>query len=102
MAISRMPLFLYSTLTVSFVILFALPALTAACIFLELDRRWGTHFFAIPNGGDTFLWQQLFWFFGHPWVYVIFLPATGMISLIIPVFSRPPSSAIPSSRLLLC
>lgn len=88
MAISRMPLFLYSTLTVSFVILFALPALTAACIFLELDRRWGTHFFGIANGGDTFLWQQLFWFFGHPWVYVVFLPATGMLSLIIPVFSR--------------
>jgi cytochrome c oxidase subunit 1/cytochrome c oxidase subunit I+III len=88
MAISRMPLFLYSTLTISFVILFALPALTTACIFLELDRRWGTHFFGIVNGGDTFLWQQLFWFFGHPWVYVIFLPATGMLSMIIPTFSR--------------
>ena len=95
MAISRMPLFLYSTLTISFVILFALPALTAACIFLELDRRWGTHFFAIAGGGDTFLWQQLFWFFGHPWVYVIFLPATGMISLIIPVFSRRPIVGYP-------
>lgn len=88
MAISRMPLFLYSTLTISFVILFALPALSAACIFLELDRRWGTHFFSIANGGSTFLWQQLFWFFGHPWVYVIFLPATGMLSMVIPVFSR--------------
>jgi cytochrome c oxidase subunit 1/cytochrome c oxidase subunit I+III len=95
MAISRMPLFLYSTLTVSFVILFALPSLTAACIFLELDRRWGTHFFGIANGGDTFLWQQLFWFFGHPWVYVIFLPATGMISLIIPVFCRRPIVGYP-------
>jgi len=90
MAISRMPLFAYSTLTISFVILFALPALTAACIFLELDRRWGTHFFGVSGGGDIFLWQQLFWFFGHPWVYVIFLPATGMISLIIPVFARRP------------
>jgi cytochrome c oxidase subunit I len=88
MAISRMPLFLYSTLTVSFVILFALPSLTANCIFLELDRRWGTHFFQTAGGGSTFLWQQLFWFFGHPWVYVIFLPATGMLSLIVPVFSR--------------
>lgn len=88
MAISRMPLFLYSTLTVSGTILFALPALTACCIFLELDRRWGTHFFKIAGGGDIFLWQQLFWFFGHPWVYVIFLPATGMLSLIIPVFAR--------------
>ncbi|MEG9437910.1 cytochrome c oxidase subunit I [Edaphobacter sp. HDX4] len=95
MAISRMPLFLYSTLTISFVILFALPALTAACIFLELDRRWGTHFFGIANGGSTFLWQQLFWFFGHPWVYVIFLPATGMLSMIVPVFSRRPVVGYP-------
>ncbi|HEY4010396.1 MAG TPA: cytochrome c oxidase subunit I [Acidobacteriaceae bacterium] len=95
MAISRMPLFLYSTLTISTVILFALPALTADCIFLELDRRWGTHFFKIAGGGDIFLWQQLFWFFGHPWVYVIFLPATGMLSLIIPVFSRRPIVGYP-------
>jgi cytochrome c oxidase subunit I len=95
MAISRMPLFLYSTLTISFVILFALPALTVACVFLELDRRWGTHFFDIAAGGIPTLWQQLFWFFGHPWVYVIFLPATGMISLIIPVFSRRPIVGYP-------
>ena len=95
MAVSKMPLFLYSTLTISFVILFALPALTAACIFLELDRRWGTHFFQFASGGDTYLWQQLFWFFGHPWVYVIFLPATGMISLIIPVFARRPIVGYP-------
>ncbi|HEV2325986.1 MAG TPA: cbb3-type cytochrome c oxidase subunit I [Terracidiphilus sp.] len=90
MAISRMPLFLYSTLTASLDVVFALPALSAACIFLELDRHWGTHFFGVADGGSTFLWQQLFWFFGHPWVYVIFLPATGMISLIIPVLSRRP------------
>ena len=88
MAISRMPLFLYSTGTVSFVVIFSLPALSAALIFLELDRRWGTHFYKIADGGTIFLWQQLFWFFGHPWVYVIFLPATGMLSLIIPVFAR--------------
>ena len=90
MAISRMPLFLYSTLTASLDVVFALPALSAACIFLELDRRYGTHFFSVAGGGSTFLWQQLFWFFGHPWVYVIFLPATGMMSLIIPVFARRP------------
>lgn len=90
MAVSRMPLFLYSTLTASLDVVFALPALSAACIFLELDRHWGTHFYTVSGGGSTFLWQQLFWFFGHPWVYVIFLPATGMISLIIPVFSRRP------------
>jgi cytochrome c oxidase subunit I len=95
MSISRMPLFLYSTLTVSFVTLFSLPALTTACVFMELDRRWGTHFFQISGGGDPVLWQQLFWFFGHPWVYIIFLPATGMISLIVPVFSRRPIVGYP-------
>ncbi|HTK29672.1 MAG TPA: cytochrome c oxidase subunit I [Vicinamibacterales bacterium] len=90
MSISRMPLFFYSTLTVSASIIFALPALTAACLFLELDRQWGTHFFDVNRGGSVLLWQQLFWFFGHPWVYVIFLPATGMISMIVPTFARRP------------
>ena len=90
MAISKMPLFLYSTLTVSVVTIFSLPALSAANIFLELDRQWGTHFFDVARGGDALLWQQVFWFFGHPWVYIVFLPATGMVSLIIPVFSRRP------------
>lgn len=90
MAISRMPLFLYSSLTVSVVVLFSLPSLSAAVIFLELDRRYGTHFYGIANGGSTFLWQQLFWFFGHPWVYVIFLPATAIVSMILPVFARRP------------
>ena len=90
MAVSKMPLFLYSTLTVSFVTIFSLPSLTVANIFLELDRRWATHFFDVAKGGDVVLWQHLFWFFGHPWVYIVFLPATGMISLIVPVFSRRP------------
>lgn len=90
MAISKMPLFLYSTLTISCTIIFAMPPLTLACVFMELERRWGMHFFGIASGGNPLLWQQLFWFFGHPWVYVIFLPATGMISIIIPVFSRRP------------
>ncbi len=95
MSISKMPLFLYSTLTVSFVTVFALPALTVANIFLELDRRWATHFFDFARGGTPLLWQQLFWFFGHPWVYIIFLPATGMISMIVPVFSRRPIVGYP-------
>jgi cytochrome c oxidase subunit 1/cytochrome c oxidase subunit I+III len=68
----------------------ALPALTAASIFLELDRRWGTHFFDTERGGSSLLWQHTFWFFGHPWVYIIFLPATGMISMLLPVFARRP------------
>src|SRR4029079_14221080 len=90
MAVSRMPLFFYSTLTVSISIVLSLPALTAALIFLELDRQGGTHFYDVAHGGSVLMWQQLFWFFGHPWVYVIFLPATGMISMLLPVFSRRP------------
>jgi len=90
MAISKMPLFLYSTGTISVVSVFAMPALTAANLALELDRRWATHFFDVAHGGNVLLWQQLFWFFGHPWVYIVFLPATGMISMILPTFSRRP------------
>jgi heme/copper-type cytochrome/quinol oxidase subunit 1 len=95
MTVSRMPLFLYSTLTISITIIFSLPALTVACVCLELDRRWGTHFFELRGGGFPLLWQQLFWFFGHPWVYVVFLPATGMISMLLPVFSRRPIVGYP-------
>jgi cytochrome c oxidase subunit I+III len=90
MTLSRMPLFMYSTGTTSFAVIFSLPALTVACVFLELERRWGFHFFAPAQGGNPLLWQHLFWFFGHPWVYVIFLPATGMISMLLPVFARRP------------
>lgn len=95
MSINKMPLFCYSTMTISFAILFSSPALTACTVFLELDRRWGTHFYHFAEGGNPVLWQQLFWFFGHPWVYVIFLPATGIVSMIIPVFSRRPIVGYP-------
>jgi cytochrome c oxidase subunit I len=90
MTISRMPLFMYSTATTSALVILALPALTAACVFLELQRNWGLHFFDAAYGGSPLLWQHLFWFFGHPWVYVIFLPATGMVSMIVPVMARRP------------
>lgn len=90
MSVDRMPLFLWSTTTTQFVILFSLPSLTAALLLLELDRLWGFHFYGSTFAGDPLLWQQLFWFFGHPWVYIIFLPATGMISMILPVFCRRP------------
>lgn len=95
MTISKMPLFLYSTLTISFSIVLSLPSLTVACVFLELDRRWGFHFFDVAHGGAPLLWEQLFWIFGHPWVYVVFLPATGMVSMLIPVFSRRPIVGYP-------
>ncbi|HEX4339948.1 MAG TPA: cytochrome c oxidase subunit I [Polyangiaceae bacterium] len=90
MAIQRMPLFMYSTMTTSALSVLALPALSVACIFLELDRQWGTHFFDASRGGSPLLWQHSFWFFGHPWVYVVFLPATGMVSMLLPVFARRP------------
>jgi heme/copper-type cytochrome/quinol oxidase subunit 1 len=90
MSLSKMPLMLWSTLTTSSMIVLSLPPLTAACVMLELDRRYGTHFFDPANGGSATLWQHLFWAFGHPWVYIVFLPATGMISMILPVFSRRP------------
>jgi cytochrome c oxidase subunit I len=95
MSLGRMPLMAYSTLSASVSAVLALPALTAACLMLELDRRWGTHFFDVSHGGSALLWQQLFWFFGHPWVYIIFLPATGMVSMLLPVFSRRPIVGYP-------
>ncbi len=95
MSINKMPLLCYSTGTISFALIFALPALTVDLVFLELDRHWGTHFFKVSGGGNVLMWQQLFWFFGHPWVYVIFIPAMGMLSMIIPVFSRRPIVGYP-------
>ena len=90
MTFDKMPLLMYSTGTTSVLAVLALPALTAACIFLLLDRQWGTHFFDTRLGGSPVLWQHLFWFFGHPWVYIIFLPATGMISVMLPAYARRP------------
>ena len=90
MTISRMPLFLWSSLTMSFAVVFSMPALNVALVMLELERRWHFPFFDHRFGGSPLLWQHLFWVFGHPWVYILFLPATGMLSMIIPVFSRRP------------
>jgi len=90
MSIDRMPLFLWSSLTMSVSVVFAIPALTAALVLLELERQWQFVFFDPQLGGSPLLWQHLFWVFGHPWVYIIFLPATGMLSMIIPTFSRRP------------
>jgi cytochrome c oxidase subunit I+III len=90
MSIDRMPLFLWSSLTVSVSVVFAMPPLTVALGFLELERHWGFVFFKTARGGSPLLWQHLFWVFGHPWVYIVFLPATGMLSMIIPTFCRRP------------
>src|SRR5213080_3681759 len=90
MTINRMPLFTWMTLVTAFLLLFAIPSLTAASVLILLDRHLGTHFYQAASGGDPLLWQHLFWSFGHPEVYILILPAFGMISEILPVFSRKP------------
>jgi len=90
MTLDRIPLFVWSMLVMSFLIIFAMPAVMVASTMLILDRLVGTHFFNPAEGGDSLLWQHLFWFFGHPEVYIIFIPATGMVSSIIVAFARRP------------
>ena len=95
MSLDRMPIFVWGTLTTSFAVLAATPALTVACAFLYLDRRAGTRFYDAAAGGSALLWQHLFWSFGHPWVYIVVLPAMGMISDLIPTFCRRPLVGYP-------
>jgi cytochrome c oxidase subunit I+III len=90
MTLARMPLFVWSMLVTSFMVIFAMPAVMLSSTFLIADRLVGTHFYNVAEGGDALLWQHLFWFFGHPEVYIIFLPALGMVSSIIETFSRRP------------
>jgi heme/copper-type cytochrome/quinol oxidase subunit 1 len=88
MTMSRLPLFIWSEIVTAIMIVLSFPSLTVAIIFLELERKWGFHFYDPSGGGDPLLWQHLFWFFGHPIVYIWFIPATGVISSIVPVFAR--------------
>jgi cytochrome c oxidase subunit I+III len=88
MSLNRMPLFCFAFLAVAFALLFALPSLSVATLFLELDRQLGFHFYDSAQGGDPLLWQNLFWIFGHPEVYIIILPAFGIATSIIPAFSH--------------
>ena len=93
MSINRIPLFCWAVLGTSLAIVFAIPALTAASGLLELDRLFGFRIFDLSAGGNPVLWQHLFWIFGHPDVYIIFLPAVGIVSTIVPTFARRPMVA---------
>src|SRR5678816_194221 len=90
MSLNRIPLFVWSMLVMSFMIIFAMPWVATASQMLAMDRLLDTHFFNQAEGGDPILWQHMFWFFGHPEVYIIFIPATGIVSTIISTFSRRP------------
>jgi cytochrome c oxidase subunit I+III len=91
MTLDRIPVFVWAMLVTSFLVIMAMPAIMIASTSLILDRLVGTHFFNPAEGGDVLLWQHLFWFFGHPEVYIIFLPAAGMVSTMIEPFARRPA-----------
>ncbi len=91
MTLARIPLFVWSQVITSFMVIFAMPAVMLASSFLMSDRLVSTQFFNPAEGGDALLWQHLFWFFGHPEVYIIFVPALGIISEIVATFAGRPA-----------
>jgi len=95
MTLMKMPVFTWMALVTQFLLLFAIPVLTAAQFLLLFDRLFDAKFFDVASGGDPLLWEHLFWIFGHPEVYIMILPAFGLISQIIPVFSRKPIFGYP-------
>ncbi len=86
----RLPLFCWAMLTQSILLIISLPVIAGAVTLLLTDRHFGTHFYDATNGGSPILWQHLFWFFGHPEVYILVLPGFGVISEVLPVFARKP------------
>ncbi len=95
MTLMRMPVFVWMTLVANFLLLFAMPVITVALFLLMFDRKFGANFFNPAAGGDPVLWQHLFWLFGHPEVYILILPAMGIVSEILPTFSRKPLFGYP-------
>ncbi len=96
MSVNRIPLFVWAMVVTAFMIIFAMPAVMLASGMLALDRLVDTHYFNPAEGGDPLLWQHLFWFFGHPEVYIIFIPAQGMVSAIVTTFCRRPIFGYPA------
>jgi cytochrome c oxidase subunit I len=90
MTMMRMPMFVWMSFITQVLLLLAFPVIAVALILLMFDRFWGTHFFVPVGGGDPLLWQHFFWIFGHPEVYILILPAFGIVSEVLPVFSRKP------------
>jgi cytochrome c oxidase subunit 1 len=90
MRFMRMPVFTWMTFAVSFLLAFSLPIIAIALFYVTFDRKFGTTFFLTEGGGDPILWQHLFWLFGHPEVYILILPAFGIVSEVLPTFSRKP------------
>ena len=90
MTMFRMPIFTWNMLVTSFLVLLAFPVLTAALAMLYADRHFGSQFFEIRRGGVPIVWQHLFWFFGHPEVYILAVPGFGVVSEVIAVFCRKP------------
>ncbi len=90
MKLMRMPVFTWMTLVTQFIVVTAFPVITIGLVFLMFDRFFGTNFYNVAAGGDLLLWQHLFWLFGHPEVYILILPTMGMVSEVLPTFSRKP------------
>lgn len=90
MTLLRMPIFVWSTLVTQVLLILALPVITIALIMMTLDRSFGTGFFEPSLGGSVIMWQHLFWIFGHPEVYILIVPAMGIVSEVLPTFSRKP------------
>jgi len=95
MTLMRMPMFTWMSFVVQFLVILAFPVITIALVFLLFDRFFGTNFYTVAQGADPLLWQHLFWIFGHPEVYILILPAFGLVSEVLPTFSRKPLFGYP-------